>query len=38
VNVLLEKGFVKGWDKLILIGDKTRGTQKDPLIRVITVI
>ena len=34
INILLEKKFIKEGDKIVIIGDKTRGKKKDPLIRV----
>jgi hypothetical protein len=37
MKLLLEKKYIQSWDKIVIIGDKTRDKQKDPLIRVTTV-
>jgi pyruvate kinase len=37
IQILLEKGLIHKGDKIVIIGDKKRGEQKDPLIRVTTV-
>lgn len=36
MKILLDKGLIQKGDKIVLIGDKSRGEQKDPLIRVST--
>lgn len=37
VNMLLEKGYIKSGDKLVIIGAKQRGDTMDPLIRITKV-
>lgn len=37
ISKLLEKKLIKSWDKIVIIADKKRGSETDPLIRVTTV-